>query len=79
MRPVRLVEREGVEVDVQGLNVDRPMRSIGDTVHAKQRAPFMHRVRDFPDRVDGAQDVRGVRYGDEFGAWAQERLEVLDA
>ena len=39
MRPVRLVEREGVEVDVQGLNVDRPMRSIGDTVHAKQRAP----------------------------------------
>ena len=73
-RPQHLVAREGHEIAVQLLHVDRAVRHALGRVHGEQRAGRVGGARDLGDRVHGAEHVRNVDHRDELRAPVGEQL-----
>ena len=75
--PVCLVPRKGVKVDTQGLDVDRPVWSIGDAINANEGAdPVGHRGNGF-DVCYGPEDVACVRARNQPRLGREELFQVL--
>nr|POE52291.1 hypothetical protein CFP56_70210 [Quercus suber] len=76
MRPVHLVPAEAVHVDPPGVHVDGAVRRVRHGVDAQQRSGnFVDGLREGLHVVDGAEDVAGVRAGDQAGPRRQELAE----
>ena len=60
VRPIELIKAEKVEIDVERLHVQRPVRRIGDAVDADHGAGVVDRPGNGGDVVDGAQYVGTV-------------------
>ena len=77
MGAVGLVETEDVVIDVEVCHVHGPVWRIGYRIDDDLRASLVHATGDFLDRVDGAQNVRGVRHGDKLGALGHQAVERI--
>ena len=75
MRAVGLVQAEDVEIDIQRLHVERPVRRIGNAIDEDQRPGRMHHPGNRRDVVDGADDVRAMGNADQPGPAVQQRLQ----
>ncbi len=78
VRAIDLVDRECVEIGVEGLYVDGPVRGVRHPVHADQGATGVHRVGDLADRQDRPEDVRHMRDRHQTRTVGHERLQILD-
>ena len=77
MRPVELVGRAQVEIDVPRLHVDRAVRRVGDAVHAGERARIVDRAHQRRHVGETAGDVGAMAEADEARALVQQRGEAL--
>ncbi len=75
--PQHLVAREGREVDVERVEVDRLVRHRLAGVQQRQRADRLRPRHQFGHRGDGAGDVGMVAEGNDFHALVElERIQV---
>ncbi len=78
VRPEPLVDRRHEEVGVEGPDVDRPVRRVGDRIDVGHRPDLVGALDDGLDRVDRADRIAGVAHGHEPRPRPELRLEVLE-
>jgi len=76
MRPIHFVPTERIEVRTKRTDVNGAVGRKGHGVDAEERVgDAVHGVCDRADVGYGAEDVRGVRAGDEGGMGGEEGFE----
>src|SRR5579863_8697364 len=77
-RAVNLVPGENVEVDTEIAHVDIEVHRSLRTIDEHRNAPLVGDFDDLLDRGRGPEDVRHLRYRDDFRSTAQRPLERLE-
>ena len=78
VRPEPLVGAAHQEVGVEGADIDRAVRRVGDRIDVGQGADLVGARDDVADRVDRPDRVAGETDGDQLRMAVQLALEVLE-
>ena len=78
MGTVELIRADRIEIDIEGLDVDRSVRCVGDAVDANHGTGVVRFGGDLSDVVDIAGNVGDVREGNQPRPIRQQLVQVVD-